>query len=87
MGVAATQCRAIALQQAIQRVQFHIVGSFPEFEEQLTSLTADHTGPSPDRADASVHLYRLLMGTVEVNYKLPEPVKQSLTSDLLKRRL
>jgi len=52
--------RALPLQNAIERQEFHLVGYFPELEAQLTSFTADHKGPSPDRLDAVAHLFNEL---------------------------
>lgn len=55
--------RALALQQWIEQSRWHIVGRFPELEEQLTTFTADYkvSGSSPDRLDAVVHGFRRLM--------------------------
>ncbi len=67
--------RALALQQAIEQKRYHLVGSFPKLEEELTewtpeALDEDETSEekkrkkdkSPNRLDAAVHGYRTLMG-------------------------
>jgi phage terminase large subunit-like protein len=61
--------RALPLQQWIQQNRFHLVGSFPELEEQLTTYTAD-TKTSPDRLDAVVHGFTELMLSNEKKRRL-----------------
>jgi len=52
--------RALPLQQAIQQKRYHLVGSFPEYEDQMTTWVM--TDPkSPDRIDADVHGFNELM--------------------------
>lgn len=52
--------RALGLQQSIERGVYHLVGSFPELEEQYTTWTVIH-GSSPDRLDGAVHTHNDLM--------------------------
>lgn len=66
--------RAQALRQAIEQGRWHPVGAFDKLEEQLTTWTPEAEADdeskdkknkkdkSPDRMDAAVHGYRVLMG-------------------------
>jgi phage terminase large subunit-like protein len=52
--------RAMHLQQWIQQTRWHLVGSHPALEDQLTTTTVDLKGPSPNNLDSCVHGFNTL---------------------------